>query len=54
MKTNKPEFILLIMNNVIESKPQYFIQNAKKLKELLNLLLIIETNVEEKLAFKFH
>ena len=42
------------MNNVIESKPQYFTQNAKKLKELLNLLLIIETNVEEKLAFKFH
>ena len=48
LKINKPEFILLILEKIVESKPEILLSRPTKLKELLNLLLIIEVNLEEK------
>lgn len=54
LKINKPEFILLILEKIVESKPEILLSRPTKLKELLNLLLIIEVNLEEKQAFEMH
>ena len=54
LKVNKPEFILLILEKVIESKPDLLLSRPARLKELLNLLLVIEVNLEEKEAFEMH
>ena len=54
LKTNKPEFILLMLENVLDTQPHFFLERPHKLKELLNLILVLEVNLEEKQAFEMH
>lgn len=39
---------------MVESKPELLLARPDRLKELLNLLLVIEVNLEEKEAFEMH